>query len=71
MSRGHSLEEEVARESGARLARLEELAPLRERFHLRNGHYHNEIARLARFFIPRGASVLELGSSGGHPSLPT
>ncbi len=46
-------------------ARLDALAPVRERLGARNAYYHQEIARLARFFIPAGASVLELGCSGG------
>jgi len=46
-------------------ARLDELAPVRERFGARNSYYHREIARLARFFIPAGSTVLEIGCSSG------
>jgi SAM-dependent methyltransferase len=58
-----SLAEDARRDS--LVARLDELAPVRERFGARNSYYHREIARLARFFIPEGAKVLEIGCSSG------
>jgi SAM-dependent methyltransferase len=50
----------------ARVAELNRLAPLRDRFRRRNRYYHRQIERLARFFIPEGASVLEIGCSTGE-----
>jgi SAM-dependent methyltransferase len=48
------------------IAALDRLAPLRERIRARSsGYYLEEVARLARFYIPEGARVLEIGSAGG------
>ena len=44
---------------------LDELAERRDEFREKNAYYYEEIARLARFFIPEGASVLEIGCSTG------
>jgi SAM-dependent methyltransferase len=48
-----------------RLERAEALADKRDEFRARNAYYYEEIDRLAKFFIPEGASVLEIGSSTG------
>jgi SAM-dependent methyltransferase/GT2 family glycosyltransferase len=48
-----------------RVALLDALADTRDDFRRRNAYYYEEIERLARFFIPEGASVLEVGSSTG------
>ena len=60
-----TFELEEARMRDARVAELDRLVPLREKFARRNAAYHEEIARIGRFYIPRGASVLEIGCSGG------
>ncbi|MBI5544126.1 MAG: glycosyltransferase [Deltaproteobacteria bacterium] len=44
---------------------MDELAGRRDEFRARNRYYHAQIERLARFFIPEGASVLEVGCSTG------
>jgi len=36
-----------------------------DRWHRRNAGYHNAIASLARFYIPSGSRVLEVGSGSG------
>lgn len=36
-----------------------------ERWHRRNAGYHSAIASLARFYVPAGARVLEIGSGNG------
>src|SRR5262249_47310304 len=36
-----------------------------DEWHRRNAGYHNAIASVARFYIPAGASVLEVGSGNG------
>jgi SAM-dependent methyltransferase len=54
-----------ARLRAARIDEFDRLAPLRDAFSRRNSYYHQEIARIARFYVPRGASVLEIGCSGG------
>ena len=49
-------------------------APQRDRWIERNRYYHDELERIFSFFIPRGRSVLEIGSGTGqlldalHPS---
>src|SRR6266568_2065438 len=48
-----------------RVARFDALAPDRDRFRAKNRYYHGEIERLTRFFVPKGASVLEIGSATG------
>ncbi len=48
-----------------RAARLDALADVRDTFRHRNSVYYREIERLATFFIPKGASVLEIGCSTG------
>jgi SAM-dependent methyltransferase len=48
-----------------RVARLDALAPERDRFRRKNAYYHGELERLAKFFVPEGASVLEVGCATG------
>ncbi|HEY3445908.1 MAG TPA: bifunctional class I SAM-dependent methyltransferase/glycosyltransferase family 2 protein [Myxococcales bacterium] len=48
-----------------RAAELDELAGRRDSFRAKNGYYHQQIGKLARFFIPEGAKVLEVGCSTG------
>src|SRR5215472_10531097 len=36
-----------------------------DRWHRRNGSYHQAITSLARFYVPPGATVLEIGSGNG------
>jgi len=45
---------------------FDRLAPMRDSFRQKNGYYHEQIARVARFYIPEGASVLEIGCSTGE-----
>jgi SAM-dependent methyltransferase len=49
----------------ARVAQLDEIADRRDGFSRKNHVYYEEIERLARFFIPRGSKVLEIGCSTG------
>jgi SAM-dependent methyltransferase len=49
----------------ARVARFDALAAERDRFRAKNRYYHQEIEQLTRFFVPKGASVLEIGSATG------
>lgn len=49
----------------ARAEELDALADRRDDFRRRNRYYHEQIERLARFYIPEGASVLEIGCSTG------
>jgi len=49
----------------ARAMELDALAPLRERFRKKNRYYHEQIERIARFYVPKGSSVLEIGCSTG------
>jgi SAM-dependent methyltransferase len=49
----------------ARVALQDRLAESRDRYREKHAYYYAEMERLARFFIPKGASVLELGSSTG------
>ncbi len=49
----------------SRAAQLDALAGRRDEFRAKNRYYHEQIARLARFFIPEGARVLEVGCSTG------
>src|SRR5258708_17442389 len=46
-----------------RVARFDAVADQRDRFRAKNRYYHEEIERLVRFFVPKGASVLEIGSA--------
>ncbi|HEY3445904.1 MAG TPA: glycosyltransferase [Myxococcales bacterium] len=48
-----------------RAAELDELASRRDSFRAKNRYYHEQIAKLARFFIPEGSRVLEVGCSTG------
>jgi SAM-dependent methyltransferase len=48
-----------------RAARMDELADRRDGYRERHAYYYAEIDRLAQFFIPKGASVLEIGCSTG------
>jgi SAM-dependent methyltransferase len=52
-------------ERQARVAKIDAVADERDRFRKKNAYYHDEIERLAKFFIPEGASVLEIGCSTG------
>jgi SAM-dependent methyltransferase len=49
----------------ARVAEIDAHADRRDQFRARNAYYYEEIERLARFFIPEGARVLEIGCSTG------
>jgi SAM-dependent methyltransferase len=49
----------------SRVALLDGLAGVRDRFRRRNRYYHAQVERLARFYIPEGARVLEIGCSTG------
>ncbi len=49
----------------SRVALLDGLAGVRDRFRRRNQYYHSQIERLAHFYIPEGARVLEIGCSTG------
>src|SRR5687768_12015799 len=56
----------VERERRAeRVAALDAMADRRDAFRRKNAYYHQEVERLAKFFIPKGASVLEIGCSTG------
>src|SRR5262245_37855704 len=44
---------------------FDEYAAQVDDWHRRNTGYHNAIASVARFHIPPGASVLEIGSGNG------
>jgi SAM-dependent methyltransferase len=48
-----------------RAEQMDALAPRRDEFRKRNRYYHEQIERLAHFFIPEGAKVLEVGCSTG------
>jgi SAM-dependent methyltransferase len=48
-----------------RAQEMDALAPHRDEFRRKNRYYHAQIERIARFFIPEGASVLEVGCSTG------
>jgi SAM-dependent methyltransferase len=48
-----------------RVSQLDALAAARDHFRQKNRYYYDEIERLAKFFIPEGASVLEIGCSTG------
>jgi SAM-dependent methyltransferase len=48
-----------------RTEELDRFADCRDEFRAKNRYYHAQIERLARFFIPEGASVLEVGCSTG------
>ncbi len=48
-----------------RTAELDRLADQRDGFRSKNRYYHEQVERLARFFVPPGASVLEVGCSTG------
>jgi 2-polyprenyl-3-methyl-5-hydroxy-6-metoxy-1,4-benzoquinol methylase len=48
-----------------RVRRLDAVAERRDDYRARHAYYYEEIERLAGFFIPPGASVLELGCSTG------
>src|SRR5262249_44476056 len=50
-------------ERQARVAKIDAVADDRDKFRKKNAYYHEEIERLAKFFIPEGASVLEIGCS--------
>jgi SAM-dependent methyltransferase len=45
---------------------MDALAPERDRWIERNRYYHDQLARIFSFFIPRGSSVLEVGSGTGQ-----
>ncbi len=45
--------------------KLDKLAGQRDKFRIKNAYYYEEIERLAQFYIPEGASVLEIGCSTG------
>lgn len=49
----------------AYVALLDRLASVRDWFRRRNRYYHAQIERLARFYIPEGARILEIGCSTG------
>ncbi|HKA87654.1 MAG TPA: glycosyltransferase [Haliangiales bacterium] len=49
----------------ARVAEIDALADRRDEFRRKNAYYYAEIERLAKFFIPPGKSVLEIGCSTG------
>lgn len=58
----------VARERArraARVERLDDLADRRDVYRAKNRAYYAEIERLARFWIPEGRRVLEIGCSTG------
>lgn len=44
---------------------FDDLAPTRDAWKARNPTYHREIARLCRFLVPEGASILEIGCGTG------
>jgi SAM-dependent methyltransferase len=46
-------------------AYFDALAPVREYWKQKNRYYHDEVARLVRFLVPRGKRVLEVGSGPG------
>lgn len=48
-----------------RVEHLDRLADVRDAYRARNSYYYEEIERLAKFFIPNGARVLEIGCSTG------
>jgi SAM-dependent methyltransferase/GT2 family glycosyltransferase len=45
---------------------LDAYAERRDDYRKKAAYYHGEIERLARFFVPENASVLEIGCSTGH-----
>jgi len=49
----------------ARVALLDSLAATRDDFRSKNSYYYEEIERVVGFFVPPGASVLEIGCSTG------
>ena len=49
----------------SRAVALDELAAQRDSYRARNSYYHSQVEKLARFFIPQGARVLEIGCSTG------
>jgi SAM-dependent methyltransferase/GT2 family glycosyltransferase len=48
-----------------RVELLDGMADTRDRYRARHAVYYEEIERIARFFIPEGSSVLEIGCSTG------
>jgi len=54
------------RQRAERVRILDILAERRDEFRAKNELYYEEVERLAKFFIPEGSSVLEIGCSTGH-----
>ena len=48
-----------------RAAQFDAFSTERDKYRARNSYYYEEIERLAKFFIPEGAHVLEVGCSTG------
>lgn len=63
----HTAVNQGNRELRATLARkLDGLADKRDAYRSKNAYYYEEIERVARFYVPKGSSVLEIGCSTGH-----
>lgn len=54
------------RQRAERVRVLDLLAERRDEFRAKNALYYQEVERLAKFFIPKGSRVLEIGCSTGH-----
>jgi len=60
------IRKERERQRSERVRVLDVLAERRDEFRAKNQVYYDEVERLAKFFIPEGSSVLEIGCSTGH-----
>src|SRR5688572_21356022 len=48
-----------------KVARLDALAESRDSYRAKHAYYYAEVERIAGFFVPEGARVLEIGCSTG------
>jgi SAM-dependent methyltransferase len=65
MATGSAFQRHEEEERQRRIAEYDRWADERDRWRGRNGAYYRAIERLARFVVPKGASVLEIGCGTG------